>query len=206
MTTAYGTALVAARSSGSVQPRLAALLPGIPIRALPLVPAQQVVRQAMRNALDQLARPDRSQVPAFVAAAPYAAYAATYFAERHEDPGRRLRPSHSIQMECSRLVQGLDDDLDQANRWTGDLVFLCTPERDVRQTVRSAEAAVATGAPAALICDITVAPRGLDGKAAALSAAAMLLVRAPACSTTGDLAPWPPATTERQNTAAGAPA
>ncbi|MFD9498937.1 hypothetical protein [Streptomyces sp. NPDC060035] len=206
MTRTHCTAVLASRPPGSASPRLTVLHPGIPVRALTPVPEQQVVRQVMRVALDHLDGPDRRQVPAFVAAAPYAAYTATYFAERHEDPARRLRPSHSIQMECSRLVQGLDDDLDQANRWVGDLFFLCTPEWDVRQSVRGAEAALADGAPAALVCDITVAPGDPDGKPAALSAAAMLLVRATAGAATGDLALWPPTAAAHRTTAAGAPA
>ncbi|MCD9880200.1 hypothetical protein [Streptomyces guryensis] len=201
------TAVLAARSAGSASPRLAALHPDIPMRALTPVPARQVVRQVMREALDHIVGPDRRRVPAFVAAAPYVTYTATYFAERHEDPARRLRPSHSIQMECSRLVQGLDDDLDQANRWAGDLFILCTPELDVRQSVQGAEAALAVGAQAALVCDITVTPPwDPDRKPAALSAAAMLLVRATAGAATGDLALWPPAAAAHQTTAAETPA
>lgn len=197
------TAVLAARSAGSVPPRLAALL-GVPVRTLEPVTAQQVVRQVMKEALDHLDGPDRRQVPVFVAAAPYAAYTATYFAERHEDPARRLRPSHSIQMECSRLVQGVDGDLGQADRWAGDLFFLCTPDRDVRQALRGAEAELALGAPAALVCDITVAPGESASTSAPLSAAAMLLVRATDGAADG-LVPWPPATTAPRHTTAGAP-
>jgi hypothetical protein len=191
MTSTHSTAVLVARSPGSATPRLTALHAGTHVTVLAPVPAQQVVRQAMKEALDHLEGSARRHVPAFVAAAPYAAWTATYFAERHEDPTRRLRPSHSVQMECSRLVQGLDEDLDPTDRWVGDLFFLCTPERDVQQAVRGAVAALTVGAPAALVCDITVAPGQPDGTSAALSAAAILLVRTGTGTARGDLAPWP---------------
>jgi len=106
-------------------------------------------------------------------------------------------------MECSRLIQGLDDDLDEADRWAGDIFFLCAPERDVQQSIRSAEGAVAVGAPAALVCDITVAPGDASGKPA-LSAAVMLLVSEASGATAIDLWPWPPAAAAHPTRPAGA--
>ncbi|WP_067510269.1 hypothetical protein [Actinoplanes sp. TFC3] len=159
-------AVLVAHSPGSAPSRLENAYFGPAVRTLSPVAAPDVLRHAIRHALEELCGPHRNQVPAFVAAASYSAYTATYFAERHEDPTRRLRPSHSIQMESSRLIQGLDDEL--------EVFFLCTPGRDLQQSMRAAQGAVAAGAPAALVCDIAVAPGEADGKPA-LSAAALLL-------------------------------
>ncbi|BCJ39692.1 hypothetical protein GCM10010168_78520 [Actinoplanes ianthinogenes] len=185
MTAPLRTSLVTVGSPGSAPPRLPSFAPGAVVRRHTDVPAPEVLRRALRSTLDLLTGADRRQAPVFVAAAPYAACTATYFAERHEDPSRRLRPSHSIQMECSRLAQGLDQDLDEADRWTGELFFLCTPEHDVRQSIRSARAAVAGGVPAALVAEIAVAAGTEDGKPA-LSAAALLLVAESGDLSTGD--------------------
>ena len=69
---------------------------------------------------------------------------------------RRLRPSASLGLEASRLVAPFA----RATGWGGRCHALMSPRATVGQAVRSAGAALATGAGAVAVCEVRAADQG----------------------------------------------
>jgi hypothetical protein len=72
------------------------------------------------------------------------------FIDRCQDTTHRLRPSASLALEASRLVAPF-----AATGWTGPCHATTTPTGALTQALRSAEAALRTGATAVAVCEVT---------------------------------------------------
>ncbi|MGW0753287.1 hypothetical protein [Streptomyces sp. NPDC002587] len=90
-------------------------------------------------------------VPVVLAATDYGVYAADQFVARRDDRGRRLRPSDSVALEPSGLLQHFS----AATGWRGPGYVLGAEHSDGQAAVDLARAMAGSGrAPAVYVCEV----------------------------------------------------
>lgn len=106
---------------------------------------------AVCAALSALYTPDGQGAPMLLAATDYTVYAAGQFAARCTDPARRLRPSDSVALEPSGLLQSFS----ATTGWRGPGYMLGEAAGDGRCALRLADGLVASGrAATAFVCEV----------------------------------------------------
>ncbi|MEU1228947.1 hypothetical protein [Streptomyces sp. NPDC005828] len=94
---------------------------------------------------------DPGPVPVVLAATDYCVQAADAFAARCDDPARRLRPSDSVALEPSGLLQRFT----ALTGWQGPGYAIAAPDGDGAAAVRFAHALVQSGrAPSVYLCEV----------------------------------------------------
>lgn len=107
------------------------------------------VRGTLEAALAALPPPHRTTTPLLVLADAYSTWAARRFAQRIDDPARRLRPSDSIRLETSELIRTVAVD----TGWRGPCYQLAalTAERAL-----SVASALISQHPSLLLCEVAL--------------------------------------------------
>ncbi|MFJ3906196.1 hypothetical protein [Streptomyces sp. NPDC090025] len=126
--------------------------PPAPVTGARRLVADPAAVDAVAAALGALHGPDGpGTAPVVLAATDYCVHAADAFAARCDDPARRLRPSDSVALEPSGLLQGFT----ALTGWQGPGYVVADPEGDGTTALRFARGLVESGrTPAAYLCEV----------------------------------------------------
>ncbi|MFD3728475.1 hypothetical protein [Streptomyces sp. NPDC058671] len=127
--------------------------PPLPVTGARRLLAEPEAVDAVGEALAALHGTDGSPrtVPVILAATDYCVRAADAFAARCDDPARRLRPSDSVALEASGLLQRFT----ALTGWQGPGYAIAEPDGDGDAALRFARALVESGrAPSVYLCEV----------------------------------------------------